>query len=59
QRKAIDYGLDVAMWAYDVPSREEAIDFIIQDWLDMPCQVERYQHLTNRIAFDARKDVAA
>ena len=59
QRKAIDYGLDVAMWAYNVPTREEAMEAVFQDWLDSPCQLEGFAHLTNRLAYDGRQEVAA
>lgn len=58
-RKAIDIGLEIAMWAYDVPNREEALEAMVQTWLDMPCEVEEYSHLTNRLAYDAKKDRAA
>lgn len=49
-RKNIDIALEAAMWAYEVETREDALEAMGAAWLDAECEKEGSTHLSNRMA---------
>jgi len=52
-RSCLDRVIEAGMMLYEVPTREEALEAVGQSWLDSPCELEKYQSLTNSQAYVA------
>jgi hypothetical protein len=50
-RKLIDEAFGVAMWAYEVTTREDAMENMVAYFMDGNCEREGYSELSNREAY--------
>lgn len=51
-RKVIDEVVDIGRWAFEVEGREESMEAVMNDWADSPANMEGYEGLTHREAFE-------
>jgi hypothetical protein len=58
-RHAIDRALEVSMWVWDLESKEQALEAIAAYFLDGGCEREGFDDKTNRMAFEASRQVRA
>lgn len=54
-RQTIDRGIEVAMWAYGVSTREDALECALLYFLQGDCEKEEYSELSNERAWETAK----
>jgi len=65
QKVGIDYGVEVALWkmvhAEHMPVLGKdiggALEYALNSWLDSPCEIEGFGHLSNRELYEQRDDL--
>lgn len=54
-RKNIEKALTIAMWVYNLESREDAIEALATYFMQGRCEKEEYSQLSNTLAFETAK----